>query len=77
MRSSGRDGPRLIAALFSRLTPGRRLHASFCTGLRFSPCRPFRVFCLGDNAPENRRLARQHRLTLFEAPGLGAQVLRA
>jgi hypothetical protein len=61
---------RLVAALINCLPLECRTAFSFSTGLKHSPSRPFRLFCLADDRAERRRLERQYELTVLE---LGAK----
>jgi hypothetical protein len=63
---AGQRGGQLVAALFNALPLEWRSEFSFTTGLRFSPCRPFRLVCLPNNRVENQRYARQYELALLD-----------
>lgn len=66
---AGQQRQRLIAGLINCLPPECRTRFSFTSGLRYSPRRPFRVFCLSDDPAEQRRLVRQSEATLLEFSG--------
>jgi len=53
------DGEALVAAVIGALPPELRLMCSFATALRYSPRRPFRLMCLGEDPQLCRRLSRQ------------------
>lgn len=69
------QGPRLIAGIINCLPVECRTAFSFCTGLKRSARRPFRVLCLGHDATEQRRLVRQQELTVLEVTGKPPQQL--
>jgi len=66
---AGRLRPRLVAGLINCLPIECRTAFSFTTGLKHSPRRPFRLFCLANDPAEQRRLERQYDLTVLELSG--------
>ena len=56
----------LFALLFDRLAPDHRLRASFTTGLRPSPRRPFRLYLLPPDPAVRRQFMRQTGVTVVE-----------
>ncbi|HUY92084.1 MAG TPA: hypothetical protein VMV10_25305 [Pirellulales bacterium] len=63
------NGIRLIHGLINCLPLECRTEFSFCTGLKHSPRRPFRIFCLGDDPTDQRRILRQQETTVLELSG--------
>ncbi|HEV7223875.1 MAG TPA: hypothetical protein VGN42_14300 [Pirellulales bacterium] len=63
---AGAHGMRLIHGIINCLPPECRAEFSFCTGLKPSPRRPFRIFCLGDDPNDQRRILRQQDKTVLE-----------
>lgn len=66
---AGGHAIRLIAGIINCLPLECRTEFSFCTGLKQSPRRPFRMLCLGDDPAEQRRLLRQQDMTVLELSG--------
>jgi hypothetical protein len=66
---AGDHGIRLISGIINCLPLECRAAFSFCTGLKQSPRRPFRIVCLGDDPNEQRRVLRQQDLTVLELAG--------
>lgn len=66
---AGAGGIRLINGLINCLPVECRTEFSFCTGLKYSPRRPFRILCLGDDPTDQRRILRQHETTVLELSG--------
>jgi len=66
---AGRLRPRLVAGLINCLPVECRTAFSFSTGLKHSPRRPFRLFCLADDRAEQRRLERQYDMTILQLSG--------
>jgi len=66
---AGRLRPRLVAGLINCLPIECRTAFSFSTGLKHSPRRPFRLFCLAGDPAEQRRMERQYDLTVLELSG--------
>jgi hypothetical protein len=56
----------LIAGLFSCLPPECRPEFSFCTGLKFSPRRPFRIVALSGDPAERLWVANYPNVTVLE-----------
>jgi hypothetical protein len=56
----------LIAGLLCCLPPPCRAEFSFCTGLKFSSRRPFRVLALSGDKAEHRWIAHQNNVTLLD-----------
>ncbi len=56
----------LIAGLFSCLPPSCRPEFSFCTGLKYSSRRPFRIVALSGDPTEQRWVAHQTGVTMLE-----------
>ena len=66
---AGGNGIRLIQGIINCLPPECRTEFSFCTGLKHSPRRPFRILCLGDDPTDQRRVLRQQETTVLELAG--------
>ena len=66
---AGSQGIRLINGILNCLPPECRTEFSFCTGLKHSPRRPFRILCLGDDPNDQRRILRQLDTTVLELSG--------
>ena len=66
---AGNNGIRLINGIINCLPPECRTAFSFCTGLKHSPRRPFRILCLGDDVADQRRVLRQQETTVLELSG--------
>jgi hypothetical protein len=56
---------KLIAGLFSCLPPACRTEFSFATALKFSSRRPFRIVALPRDPAEQRWIAHQHQVTVW------------
>jgi len=63
---AGVHGIRLVNGILNCLPPECRTEFSFCTGLKPSPRRPFRILCLGDDPNDQRRILRQQDKTVLE-----------
>lgn len=65
----------LLAGLLNCLPPSCRLQSSFTTGLKYSPRRPYKVYCVPTHQPEQRRSLRHHDIEIVDlsaerTPGL-------
>lgn len=63
------NGIKLINGIINCLPLECRTEFSFCTGLKHSPRRPFRILCLGDDPTDQRRILRQQDTTVLELSG--------
>lgn len=66
---SAGNGIKLINGIINCLPLECRTEFSFCTGLKHSPRRPFRILCLGDDPTDQRRILRQQDTTVLELSG--------
>jgi hypothetical protein len=72
---AGANSIRLISGLINCLPPECRTEFSFCTGLKHSPRRPFRILSLASDSNEQRRMLRQQQTTVLELGGEPPQQL--
>jgi len=67
--AGGPPGEQVLAGLLNCLPPPWRTQFPFCTGLRISPRRPFRLMALDGGPDDLRRIERLHGMTVLDLSG--------